>query len=182
MKKQPEVTAQTRRTLIDTYFEITARGDKASVGAISEAAGYNRCTFYRYFTDTEQLISEVETEICDAFRAVLTQHSVIATSPEITEFLAAIYMEYGKYLAILLGQHGDSRFSGRMKEIIYPVASRIFAVANESDIDTELKIEFVLSGVLATVTKWYEMNQPIPAAQLGKIIKNILQQGAICRS
>ena len=42
MKKQPELTAQTRKKLIDTYFELTAKEEKATVGAIAEAAGYNR--------------------------------------------------------------------------------------------------------------------------------------------
>ena len=178
MKKQPEVTAQTRQALIDTYFEITARGDKPTVGTITEVAGYNRCTFYRYFTDTEQLLSQVETEICDAFRAALTQHSALAGSPEIIESLAAIYTEYGSYLSVLLGQHGDSRFAGKIKEIIYPIAYQMFAASNSPNINAELKIEFTLAGVLAAVTKWYEMKQPIPAAQLGMLIKDILQRGS----
>ena len=179
MKKQPEVTAQTRKVLIDTYFEMTARGEKTTVGAITEAAGYNRCTFYRYFTDTEQLLSQVETEICNAFRAALTQNSVITASPEIIESLAAVYRSYGKYLSVLLGQHGDSRFARKVKEIIFPMASQMFAAANVSGVDAELKIEFALSGVLATDTKWYEMNQPIPEEQLGMLIRRMFQQGVL---
>ena len=50
MKKQPELTAITRKKLIDTYFELVRKGEKATVGAICELAGYNRCTFYRYFS------------------------------------------------------------------------------------------------------------------------------------
>ena len=49
MKKQPELTAQTKQTLINTYFSLRQNSEKLSVGAICERAGYNRCTFYRYF-------------------------------------------------------------------------------------------------------------------------------------
>ena len=52
MKKQPELTERTRRNLIDAYFELTNSGEKGTVDQITRKAEYNRCTFYRYFSDT----------------------------------------------------------------------------------------------------------------------------------
>ena len=177
MKKQPEITAMTRRTLIDTFFKITAEGEKATVGAITEQAGYNRCTFYRYFTDTEQLLLEVESEICNAFGAALTGQSPSISPADIIGSFATVYQQYGNYLSVLLGEYGNSRFVGKMKAMIHPVAQQLFATSSESNIVAALKEEFVLSAVLATITKWYEMKQPIPISQLGMLIMNILQHG-----
>lgn len=176
MKKQPELTALTKKALIDTYFDITAKGQRATVGAIAEQAGYNRCTFYRYFTDTEQLLNQVETEICDAFQAALV-HVSFDVSSEIIESLAAVYQQYGGYLSVLLGENGDARFAKRMKAIVSPVAKRRFAGDCDSEITAELKTELALSAVLAVVTKWYDMNQPITVAQLGMLIKDTLGFG-----
>lgn len=177
MKKQPELTALTRKNLIDTYFKLRANGEKATVGAVAELAGYNRCTFYRYFTDTDQLLYEVETEICNAFTEALPKEILTGIPTEIIASLVEVYQQYGNYLSVLLGKHGDLRFVDRMKSIIQPMASKYFAVTSESPVVVELKMEFVMSAVLATVTKWYDMNQPITVSQLGMEIKEILQQG-----
>lgn len=107
MKKQPELTALTRKTLVYTYFDITSKGEKATVGAITDRAGYNRCTFYRYFTDTEQLLYQAETEICDDFQAALSQITFPVSPLEIIESLSAVYRQYGDYLSVLLGENGD---------------------------------------------------------------------------
>ena len=65
MNKQPEVTEQTRKNLIAACFVLIKEQGKATVNEITKAAGYNRCTFYRYFTDTRQLLDSVEDEICE---------------------------------------------------------------------------------------------------------------------
>lgn len=174
MKKQPELTAFTRKTLIDTYFEITAKGKKATVGAITERAGYNRCTFYRYFTDTEQLLYQVETEICDAFQAALSQISFPFSPLEIVGSFVMIYQQYGDYLSVLLGENGDVRFTKQMKVIVSPLAKRLLSTESDSEIITDLKTEFLLSAVLAVVTKWYDRKQPIPLSDLGELIKGMV--------
>lgn len=177
MKKQPELTSQTRNNLIDAYFRLRVQGEKVTVGAVAELAGYNRCTFYRYFADTDQLLYEIETEICSAFREALPQDILTGIPLEITESLVSVYQKYGNYLSVLLGNHGDLRFVARVKGIIQPVALQLFTKTSESRVEAELKMEFVMSAVLAVVTKWYDMGQPITAMQLGMVIKEILQQG-----
>ena len=177
MKKQPELTAMTKQTIIDAFFQITAEGKKATVGAVTERAGYNRCTFYRYFMDTEQLLSDVETEICDAFEAALSLQSSAISPPELIRSFVAIYQQYGDYLSVLLGENGDFRFVNKMKAIIHPMAQQLFTANSTSNIAAALKEEFVLSAVLAIVTKWYEMKQPISVSELGMLIMNVLQNG-----
>lgn len=179
MKKQPELTALTRKKLIDAYFIITAQGEKATVGAITQMAGYNRCTFYRYFADVEQLLCEVETEICDAFTDAVTEMPFTKLPMEVINSLVSVYQKYGDYLSVLLGGHGDPRFVGRMKAIIHPVAVSLVAKSSELEEISELKVEFALSAVLATVIKWYELGQPVSAVRLGQLLKELLQQGVL---
>ena len=176
MNKQPELTALTRKTLIDTYFDIISKGEKATVGAITTKAGFNRCTFYRYFTDTEQLLNQVEAEICGAFQSVLSQASLPILPLEIIEAFSDIYKQYGNYISVLLGENGDVRFARKIKAVISPFAKQIIGDETDSDEVAELKVEFILSAVLALVTKWYDMKQPIPISHLGMIIKDLLHQ------
>ena len=45
--------------MIAACFDLIKEQGKATVNEITKAAGYNRCTFYRYFTDTRQLLDIV---------------------------------------------------------------------------------------------------------------------------
>ena len=126
-----------------------------------------------------ELLSEVETEVCDAFEKVLTLQSSSISPPEIISSLVGIYQQYDDYLSVLLGEHGDTRFVSKMKAMIHPVAHQLFTTNSQSNIATALKEEFVLSAVLATVTKWYEMKQPISISELGRLVMNILQYGIL---
>lgn len=177
MKKQPELTALTRKKLIDAYFELAAGGERASVGSVAEAAGFNRCTFYRYFTDIDQLLFQVETEICDSFEDALRHHGSAVASPDIIGAFADVHRKYGTYLSVLLGRYGSARFMGRMQAMMKPAASQLFKTASDSSDAAELKVEFMLSAVLATIMKWIDMDRPFPAEELGELIKELLLHG-----
>ncbi len=172
MNKQPEQTAQTRRNLIDAYFALVGKGEAVSVGSITGRAGYNRCTFYRYFKDVADLLEQVETELYDEFRSVVGGD---ASMPEMVMAMTGIYQRNGGYLSVLLGPHGDPGFTARVKELVSPMARERFSGPTAADPVTELRVEFVLSAVLATVTKWYELGQPISASELGALMLDLMR-------
>lgn len=57
------------------------------------------------------------------------------------------------------------------------MAKQLLAANSDSEAVTEIKAELVLSAVLAAVTKWYELKRPVPAGQLGMMMKEIFQKG-----
>ena len=140
MKKQPELTALTRKTLVDTYFQIAAKGEKTTVGAITESAGYNRCTFYRYFPNTEQLLAEIEDEICAAFQKAIATHTPTIFTLEVIQSFAGVYQEYGDYISALLGKHGDPGFLEKMRIIMPPFISQLVKNSTTSENVKALKI------------------------------------------
>ena len=62
MNKQPEVTAQTKQNLIDAFWSLYCekRIEKITVKEITQMAGYNRGTFYEYFTDVYDVLDQIE--------------------------------------------------------------------------------------------------------------------------
>lgn len=62
MKKQPQVTARTRRKLMNAFWEIYCEKGihQITVGAVTKLAGYNRGTFYEYFSDIYDLLDQLE--------------------------------------------------------------------------------------------------------------------------
>ena len=63
MKKQPEITVQTKQNLTDAFWQIycTKRIDKITVRDITTKAGYNRGTFYEYFRDVYDVLEQIGT-------------------------------------------------------------------------------------------------------------------------
>ena len=62
MRKQPQITAQTRENLIEAFWSLYCenRIETITVKEISNRAGYNRGTFYEYFSDVYDVLGEIE--------------------------------------------------------------------------------------------------------------------------
>ena len=62
MKKQSKVTAQTKKNLINAFWSLYCekRIEKITVKEITQKAGYNRGTFYEYFTDIYDVLEQIE--------------------------------------------------------------------------------------------------------------------------
>lgn len=174
MNKQPEITAQTKNNLTAAYFSLKKNGEKATVGQVAELAGYNRCTFYRYFTDTVDLQLQTEHELCNEFKNAAANQMSKNSLTELVSGFADIYEKHGRYLETLLGEYGDPNFSKMIKAQIYPFAKQVF---KGNDAVSDIKIEFALSAVLAAVTKWYQLGKPISETELAATVLDIFQNG-----
>ncbi|WP_339255351.1 TetR/AcrR family transcriptional regulator [Paenibacillus sp. FSL R5-0713] len=65
MKKQPQITEKTRQKFIVVFCELYSQKpiEKISVQEIANNSGYNRSTFYQYFTDIYALLDAVENDL-----------------------------------------------------------------------------------------------------------------------
>ncbi|MBR1684821.1 MAG: TetR/AcrR family transcriptional regulator [Clostridia bacterium] len=176
MNKQPEVTEQTRKNLIAACFDLIKRQGKATVNEITKAAGYNRCTFYRYFTDARQLLDIVEDEICENLGNAVCQASTDSTEETMDAF-AAVYTTYGSYISVLLGEHGDPVFRTKMRKIAEPAIIKRFHISAENEAEAALKTEYIISAALGTIIRWYDLDMPISTRKLAELIVGVASHG-----
>ena len=181
MKKQPELTERTRRNLIDAYFELAHSGEKGTVDQITRKAGYNRCTFYRYFSDTRDMLDQVENEICGELTGALKQ-SQVSGAGEAVHSLADVYTAYGKYISVLLGKYGDPSFREKMKTEAEMILSQQLGLTAEQSPKMSLTAEFVLSAVLGTILKWFQLEMPISTVELEALITKLISNGVDLKS
>ena len=89
MKKQPEVTAATRKNLIDAFWTLYKEKtiDKITIAEITRLSGNNRVTFYHYFKDVYAVLEHIEDnlikDVCSEVRAALNDHVFQADAREI---------------------------------------------------------------------------------------------------
>ena len=83
MKKQSIVTAKTRQKLIDAFWELLEKKNlnRITIKEITDLAGYNRGTFYQFFTDIYALSEDEEERILSAIRKI-DAPKILLESPE----------------------------------------------------------------------------------------------------
>lgn len=160
MNKKPEITEQTKKNLKDAFFTIYAQKsiEKISIKEITDRAGYNRGTFYLYYNDIYDMLKEVEDMLLHETEVVIQENLIQHFPIDIygcIEMIVKIHQEYYKYVTVLLGDQGDPVFLKRLKELLKPFWKQ-YVLTNEglSDFETELLLEYHLSGLISLITKW----------------------------
>ncbi len=160
MKKQPQVTEQTKANLRDAFWQLYTQKplDKISVREITDLAGYNRGTFYLYYRDVYDIFSQIEDELLEkiqtALNASIQQNDTFDPLAHMDIFLDLMQTHF-KYASVLLSDHGDPYFTSRLKEILLPFFNRYFLPAGElSAYERELLTEFYATGFITAVIRW----------------------------
>lgn len=160
MKKQPHITEQTKLSLRNAFWQLYSEKpiERISIKEITEVAGYNRGTFYLYYKDVYDILSQIENDILDKISSVINK-AIQQKDPQDFINNLSIFLElmqtYSKYSTVLLSDNGDPQFTTRLKEIIWPLLSRFFIPTEGlDDYHVELLSEFYLSGILTAVLKW----------------------------
>ena len=180
MNKQPEVTAQTRQNLMDAFWEIytVKRIEKITVKEITAKSGYNRGTFYEYFTDVYHLLDEIENSLIptvDELPAYSTSSGDNLGLP-LDKFLQ-LYEKHSKYYSVLLGEKGDPAFASKLKNQIKTSLTVFFGEKTLNIQEVDYTLEYVLSAMVGIMSYWFNQNQSIPKEQLMQIIQNISAKG-----
>lgn len=158
MRKQPEQTAQTRKKLMDSFWKLYCEGgiDRVTVGAVAKDAGYNRGTFYEYFTDVYDLLDQLENELLGELErnaTVIIGSGIPRSLHEFSMQCAQLFAADNDRVLVLLGERGDPQFSGKMRRVLLPFFMRI-AGLSEDDPNVKYLAAFVFHATLGLLGQW----------------------------
>ncbi|MDM8301810.1 TetR/AcrR family transcriptional regulator [Collinsella tanakaei] len=178
MKKQPQVTEQTRANLTQAFWELCLERpiEKITVREIAERAGYNRATFYLYFRDVYDLFEQLEDEILSQVRALVDNRLLAGDTLDFTNhmgFIVGLAQRFDGYMPRLIA--GDPSFGDRLKEIIAPLLDRfIIHDADLSETEQTIVREFYLSGLLGAITTWMASPNGTSISRLIELIVEVV--------
>ena len=178
MKKQPEITAQTREKLIEAFwsFYCEKKIEHITIKEITDKAGYHRSTFYEYFVDIYDVLDQLEESLLEYIKVNVINKVDGELSLDLTQNIASIYDEKGDYLSVLLGENGDPNFIKKIKALMLPILTDTLRLSKK-DIHAEYIFEFATSGVFAVVTHWYKNGKNLPSQELAGLVQSILMSG-----
>lgn len=182
MKRQPELTAQTKQNFTDAFWQIycTKRIDKITVKEITTKAGYNRGTFYEYFIDVYDVLDQIETSLLPEPAEFPPIDFTTVTQPNPIDNFIKMYEEHKKYYVVLLGDNGDPSFLSKMKNSIKPKLKQILiskGVANDFELDYTL--EYTLSAMIGILSYWYRQENTQPTERLINLMYDIMRDGVM---
>lgn len=160
MKKQPQITEQTKANLRDAFWHLYSQKpiEKISIKEVTDLAGYNRGTFYLYYKDVYDLLWKIEEELLENIAAVIRDCMKNAEVFDISQqmgMIAQLMQTHYKYSSVLFSDHGDPQFSTKFKELLLPLLNRYILVPEAlTPYQSELITEFYLAGILSVVSKW----------------------------
>ena len=177
MNKQPERTTATRNDFIDAFLELSNHKsiDKITVSELSKKAGYNRSTFYQYFTDTSHLLSYIEDDMLRYIKDTILQQ--IGKEHPTERFIALftqISAEKRTLLKFLLDNNAGHHFPAKLKETLIPA----FAMQMHLSLENEHAIfllDFYLSGIIAVLSRWITSETPMLPNEYAIIMREIVE-------
>jgi Transcriptional regulator len=181
MNKQPQITERTRRTFIEVFCELYSQKpiEKISIQEIANRSGYNRSTFYQYFTDIYELRDSIENDLLGDIKEALENREVFAHG--ITNALHCLEeKEHMAILNALLGDYGGMRFLERLKNEL-PL-DKLLLKLPESEPITPYLIEFYISTSLSLFRLWFRRQKDLPPEELAVLMHNLYTAGISYRN
>ncbi len=176
MKKQPQITEQTRANLREAFWELYATRpiERIPVREICERAGYNRATFYLYYHDVYEVLAEVEDTVLLGINTLVEGLLARGETLDFSQHMGLIFQmaaDWRCYTEVLLGQNGDPAFVEKLKEELRPLVDQFVLPASNLDEQARRVVsEFYLSGILAAVRAWLAEKDPMPIDELIRIV------------
>ncbi|PPA70458.1 TetR/AcrR family transcriptional regulator [Jeotgalibacillus proteolyticus] len=183
MKKNPPITELTKQNLNDAFWELycTKRIEKITIKEITMKAGYNRSTFYEYFSDVYDVLEQIEDQLISKLQELPLKQLSPQTDSFPLEALVKIFSKHGHVLGILLGDQGDPAFQGKIKASMRPMIKEVLLAQGAiDDFELEYTLEYALSAMIGVLSYWFGQDEKSPSIEeLVKLLTELSERGII---
>ena len=178
MKKQPDITAATKKNLIDSFWSLYEKKDikEIHIKELTDLAGYHRATFYQYFTDIYDLFAQEQNELISKIEKIRGKTPDIEqASTDVLKQIAKFYINNGKHIVLLTGSGGDPSFLEKLKEVIYRDFKLFEGIPNCPS--SSVIFEFGISGLLMAFNCWYSYRDELDIEDFIKTARSLIENG-----
>jgi AcrR family transcriptional regulator len=181
MKKQTEITTQTKQNLMDAFWQIyCSKGiEKITVKEITAKAGYNRSTFYEYFKGVYDVLENIENSLLlgpQNLPPLILEDNV--SNLLLIEPFVNIFEKNRKYYTILLGDDGDSSFQSKMKITVKDILKRkLISQGLIDNYELDFTLEYTLSAMIGVLNYYFSLEVTPPRDKLLELIYELTHNG-----
>ena len=162
----------TKRLMKDALLELPEQQTLSgiTVTAICETADIHRSTFYKYYSDPDDLLKDIEQDILDRipvpsgkYDPQNEEHLLLAT----TAFFDDV-KENRKVYRILFGESAGNRFAAKLVEYL---CSGFVTAGKESDELSDRFIHlYIATGTVGMLREWVEKDFPVSSRKIAEMM------------
>ncbi len=179
MDKKTMASEQTKKALKNSFLELCEKNgiSNVTVGAITKKAGYNRCTFYNYYTDISEMLAEIENSVLSEIsKRVSSLDFQLTNINDAFEQFLSFFEAYGNTIYVLLSKSGNPDFRNRFKESAFAIYRK--ALADKFDTEQiEYLITYVSSCGLGLIEHWYETDKKYSTDDFLRLVQTLISTG-----
>lgn len=182
MRKREEITTQTRQNIVDAFWALYCekRIEKIKVRDITDKAGYNRGTFYEYFTDVYDVLEHIENSLIPALDQLPPVLTPMGSLGMPLDMFLNMYNQNSKYYSVLLGDKGDPAFASKLKNSIKPTIMKVFEDRPGVNIrELDYIMEYTLSAMIGVMSFWFTQPEAPTRDKLFDLIYRLMEDGVI---
>ncbi len=149
------------------------------IGELSAKEGYNRSTFYEYFTDIYDLLHQAEDELIAEFKVRTiekfpdgVQNLDSATG---IKTLAEIVNLLGEKVFLLIGEKGDPSFQDKLRKQAMPFLQQM--TGKNFGKYAEFVSTFSFSGAMGMLRFWHESKNDLSEEEIVSLLVSIVANG-----
>lgn len=183
MKKNPELTEVTRRSIQDAFWTLYQEKplEQITVKQITDLAGYNRSTFYQYYRDVYDVLDQIEVQVFQNMEVLANLVYTQAEKMSLTDLVSA-FMEHHQnkqhYLKILLGKHGDRDFERRLVEWNKTLFGSLVYWEGIDPMLQDWFLEYHINGIIGVLKCIIRQGQELTTEQMVSVLTVITGQSA----
>ena len=187
MTSQPKATdrrvLRTKKNIRQTFLQLLSEKSltQLTVKELSEQADINRKTFYMYYSNIEDILSELEDELVlklvHVFEKELFQKEMFDSYSFFENLNRTIQEDIGLYRIL---NHSDllPHLIQRAKNALIEVFFRKYNISADSDNERYiLYAEYAASGILSMYTKWFSRDFHMSLEELTRTAAEITLYG-----
>ncbi len=180
MNKRMEITARTKQNITDAFWDIyrEKRIEKITIKEITNKAGYNRGTFYEYFSDVYDVLDDIENSLIPSLNELPPVSTSMGTIGMPIEVFLVFWEQNSNYYSVLLGDKGDPAFASKLKNSIKPIIMKSLKDKPNIDLeDMEYVLEYTLSAMIGVMSYWFTKENDSYRDKLFKLIHTLMEDG-----
>jgi AcrR family transcriptional regulator len=181
MKKMDIRTKFTKRALKDSLLELmkTIPIRDIPIKAICAGAEVSRSTFYIYYDDQYDLLTDIQNETFDKVKAEYRKYLLEPGRRKDSN----VYEEWLRHVAdnqdslqVLLSENGDINFQKKLiEERIMEIGNELKRINESADEETQRVYSvFLVQGLLGLIQDWIKHGMDIPIPKMAKVCNRLM--------
>ena len=172
-------THYTRMVIKDSLINLLKQRpiSKITVTELCKNADINRTTFYSHFTDTYDLLRQIEDETLAWVEETINKLVHETDKNEAIRILEGVFKYFddnGKHFQVLMSEQGDINFQKQLLTLIYKQCGIITSKKVNLDEDKkELYFIFVVNGSVGLIQHWLKDGFKKPPKEMAEVLYNM---------